>query len=566
MSRRTGALLAFLLSLLAYVATAAPSIWWLDSSEFAAASFELGIAHPPGHPLAALLGKLCTLLPLGSLAFRANLASALAAAAAAAVLFLIAWDLHGAVCEAVAERRGATPPPAPPWSRGCTALGAALLLSLCLSQWMQATRAEVYALNLLVLLVALERLLSWDRGNEGALGQAAFALGLGLGNHHLLVLLFALVALPWVLARRPWGRLWRWAAPGLLGMCVLLYLPLRAASWPEVDWGAPTTLGRLGWLVSARAFSRTAARVAVEPLAPRVEGVAWLPVAQLGIVGAAAALAGLYFLLRLRGTRRSGLLIAGAAAASAAGPLIVGFDPFNPDAHGYLLVLLASGAACAAAFVAGADAILRLAGRVRPARMLGPALLAAGLLQAARFFGDADLRGAWSAEETARQVAAAVPSGGVLHTALYKTAFNLWYLRIAEGFRPDLRHLHVGFLGFPGYRESIARRDPDLLGAPPDASEYYDEMSDAAVRRLGPAGPVLRVGGSVAEHRARMAALARLDDGGENEAGRALLFANYRAAQYFCRVGNLAEARREVAAARRRSTSPLLDELLARCR
>src|SRR5947207_14559492 len=65
-----------------YVAGVAPGMYWLDSSEFAAASFELGVAHPPGHPLALLLGKACALVPLGSVAFRVGLASALAAAVA----------------------------------------------------------------------------------------------------------------------------------------------------------------------------------------------------------------------------------------------------------------------------------------------------------------------------------------------------------------------------------------------------------------------------------------------------------------------------------------------------
>jgi len=559
--RRAGALVAFVVSLVVYIATAAPSIWWLDSSEVAAASFELGIAHPPGHPLAVLWGKLCMLLPVGSLAFRANLASALAAAAAAAVLFVLAWDLLGGVSEAVAAARGEAESSA---SRGrfLAALGAALLLALCGSAWMQATRAEVYALHLLLVLFALQRLLAWDRGDEAALCQAAFALGLGLGNHHLLVLLFFAIALPWVLLRRAWRVTARATLFGLLGACVLAYLPLRAARWPEVNWGAPTNLSRLGWVLEARAFQKTTARVAAEPLAPRAEGVAWTAVGQLGLAGAAAGLGGLYLMLRLRGARRAGLLILGAGASSACGPLLVGFDAYNPDAHGYLLVLLAVGCLGAAAFAAGAAAILRSMARRRVAAALCPALLALGLLQIPWHFRDADLHGSWSAEETAYVVAGAVPTGGVLHTALYKTVFNLWYLRIAEGLRPDLRHLHVGFLGFPGYRESVARRDPDLLGTPPDASEYYDEIPAPWLSRLGPAGPVLRVGGSVDEHRARMQALERrATDGGENEASRALLWSSYRAAQYFCRAGNPAEARREVAQARRRSTSPLLDEL-----
>src|SRR6476660_5936416 len=72
----------------AYLWTASGSSYWLDAGEFVAASAQLDIAHPPGHPLTAMYGKLFTLLPLGPLAFRVAIGQAVAAALAAGCLFL----------------------------------------------------------------------------------------------------------------------------------------------------------------------------------------------------------------------------------------------------------------------------------------------------------------------------------------------------------------------------------------------------------------------------------------------------------------------------------------------
>jgi hypothetical protein len=67
----------FVGSLLLYVSTMAPSVVPGDSVEFQFVPYILGIAHPPGYALYILLGKLFTFLPLGSVAYRMNLFTAL---------------------------------------------------------------------------------------------------------------------------------------------------------------------------------------------------------------------------------------------------------------------------------------------------------------------------------------------------------------------------------------------------------------------------------------------------------------------------------------------------------
>jgi hypothetical protein len=83
----------FVSSLLLYVSTMAPSVVPGDSAEFQFVPYILGIAHPPGYALYILLGKLFTFLPLGSVAYRMNLFTALWGALTVSLTYLIILQL-----------------------------------------------------------------------------------------------------------------------------------------------------------------------------------------------------------------------------------------------------------------------------------------------------------------------------------------------------------------------------------------------------------------------------------------------------------------------------------------
>ncbi len=469
----------------------------------------------------------------------------------------------------MAERRGELPLPLPIVAHTAIALACALLYALSPSAWLQAVRAEVYALHALLAFGVVHQLLAWDAGDAAALGRASLLFGLGLGNHHLLMLLVGAVALPWAASRPRRREIVRSVPFALVALALLVaYLPIRASRGPEVDWGAPTTPARLAWLLSAAPFQRTASTyAALQPLGERLAALLWTLVSSLGLGVAAASLGGLWLLLRLRATRPAGVLLAGVALANLVSPALVGFDPQNPDAHGYALAALAVGVLGAAALAAGALAILAharpAAGRV--AARLVPILAAVALLPAARGTGDgADLSRAFGADLVVREVLDATPPGATLVTHDFQTAFGLWYLRRAEGARPDVTHVHAGFMGFPGYATPARRA---ALADPTAVVEYDDHIPDARLAHLAPAGLVLRPDGSLGEHRARWlrldARLARLPPDAQTR--RAILWARYRAARYFCRRAMLGPARDEIAAARALSRSPLLDRLERAC-
>ena len=74
--RVRGAWIVGLTSLIVYAVTIAPTVAFWDVGEFLAASYSLGITHPPAAPTFVLLGRLFAMLPLPfNVAVQVNLIS-----------------------------------------------------------------------------------------------------------------------------------------------------------------------------------------------------------------------------------------------------------------------------------------------------------------------------------------------------------------------------------------------------------------------------------------------------------------------------------------------------------
>src|SRR5262245_48960660 len=78
----------FTVALVTYALTLYRTVPGGDSGELILAAQTLGVAHPPGYPLFTMLGKLFSLLPFSTIAWRINLLSAVCDAGAAALLLL----------------------------------------------------------------------------------------------------------------------------------------------------------------------------------------------------------------------------------------------------------------------------------------------------------------------------------------------------------------------------------------------------------------------------------------------------------------------------------------------
>lgn len=219
------ALLAGCAALIVYLLTLAPTVSGEDSGELITAAATLGIPHPPGYPLWCLVGKFFTFFPVGSIAWRVNLSSAVCAAATVSlVLLLVVY---------VTRMRLA-------------AFMAALAFAFSHEFWEQAVIAEVYALNALLMAACLILLLRWrDTRNDRLLLTCALLFGLGLSNHNTFVL-FAPVVAGYVLwadgfSLRRWRVYLAACALCAAGLLVYFYLPLASLRNPPMDWGNPET-------------------------------------------------------------------------------------------------------------------------------------------------------------------------------------------------------------------------------------------------------------------------------------------------------------------------------------
>src|SRR5438105_3531321 len=86
---------AFGVCLLILLRTMVPTLYTLDSAELATGVATLGIVHAPGYPLYLVIAHLFTLLPIGDIAFRVNLFSALCLALTAPAVYGLIVELLG---------------------------------------------------------------------------------------------------------------------------------------------------------------------------------------------------------------------------------------------------------------------------------------------------------------------------------------------------------------------------------------------------------------------------------------------------------------------------------------
>lgn len=235
---------AALAALLLYTRTLAPGLLPADSGEFQASVPLLGLAHPTGYPLYHLLGWAWVhLMPLGNMAWRLNLFSALAASLAVGGVALLVTGLSRRTLSCLEADR-----------RHLLGFVAGLSLALIPTFWSQAIVAEVYALHALftavLLYLALIRLPGRsDIPEPGAGGEGSprrdcgkypptplvltfLTLGLALTHHATTLLLVpALAVALWphrhhLVHPAPWLAL-------TLPLLLYAYIPWRA---PHTPW------------------------------------------------------------------------------------------------------------------------------------------------------------------------------------------------------------------------------------------------------------------------------------------------------------------------------------------
>jgi tetratricopeptide (TPR) repeat protein len=500
LAARVGALLVFLIPLLVYLRTMAPTVVFVDSGELILAARALGVAHPPGFPLYILLTHLATLLPFGEVAQRVNFASALFAALAVGMLALafnealqsraVQRTAKGAARGHKKQTRKASPPSgqtddpvasAAAWPHLFLWLTpgwvAALLLAFSRTFWSFATVAEVYTLNTLLLVITIFLMFRWRREqvHDGSrsdhfLYAAALVFGLALGVHHITVAvtLPALAVLVYRTSGWPFFKSRRLLYAALLAFAGLVlvyaYLPLAASRSPLMNWGDPRNLQRLWWHVSGRQYqvfiSFSAGQIAGQAaaflrLASHEFGPPWLPLAFV------VAVLGLWELWRLDRANFwfLTLVIAGDLAYS------LNYEIAEDKGAYYLPAFVAT--ALAAGF--GVRAVLRWTlPRFANQHLVMATAVICALLPAATLaanFASCNRHNFFLARDYVNNLERAIAPHGMLLTGDWQVYSPLLYEREVQQQRRDVVAIDVNMLRRSWYYEYLGKEYPDLLAA-----------------------------------------------------------------------------------------------------
>ena len=232
----------FLIALIVYTITLTPAVPFWDGGEYIATSYILGIPHAPGTPLYVLIGRVFSMIPIGTIAQRVNWLSAFSSAIAVLFTYLITVKLARKTF--TQESSSANRP-----MSYVAGVVAAFLAAFATTFWDNAIEAEVYAGACALMTFCIWLVLRWqerlgDGHEDGLLLVITYIVGLGVGIH-LGVAIAAWAAVLFVFVVRPdylkkWNYL-GWAictlslgaginkltfmwAPAVLVVTVLLYL------------------------------------------------------------------------------------------------------------------------------------------------------------------------------------------------------------------------------------------------------------------------------------------------------------------------------------------------------
>lgn len=458
----------FIVCLALYYMTLAPSITWehdgVDSGDLITAAYTLGIAHPPGYPLYVLLGKFFTFLPVGEVAYRVNLMSALFAAISVTLVYLTILLLQPETGRIINSM--------------IIAAASALLLAFSHTFWSQAIIAEVYSLNALfvALIIYLATLFRFT-GKDKLLWVLFLTLGFSLGNH-LSVLLF-LPGILFLILRRGRPKLNSCVGMAgflLLGLSIYLYLPLRAAQSPPINWGNPHTWSRFWWTVSGTIYREYALSLPLVYLPGRI--LSWMSMLaqQFTWPGLALGLVGIWDLWE---SERDYLVF---SLTSFTAVVIYALTYNTTDSYVYLIpsyLLFTLWIARGVSFLFSETLYPWL--RKKPGlsfsrphllSLIGLPLLLLPMFLVYSNYPLLDLSDDRAAYDYAALVFADVPSEALIIADTDAHIFSLWYFRYVVATESEVVVLAKGLVQYQWYRENLSWHHPQVIVPSSDEGPY----------------------------------------------------------------------------------------------
>ena len=495
----------FLMALVVYGWTLAPTVTPTDSGELILAAYGLGVAHPPGVPLWIMLTHIASLAPVGNVAVRINFSSAVFGALACAMLTLVVAEILITASFFVAPRRKNKAARQESNTENsdtrlfifAPAVGAGLLIAFSRTLWAYATITEVYALNALLVIFIFFLVVRWRRriietgrnsseavtAHDTWIYAAAFVFGLAIGVHYVTVGL-TLPAIAVVVYRTEGlkfftSRRLLYAALISFSALILVYSYLPWAAWrsPAMNWGNPRSLQEIWWHVTGRqywvflSFSPSTMGpqfVAFCRMASREFGFPWLP---LTLFFAVAGLASAY--KRDKTAFWFLLLIVLADLAYCLGYEIAE----DKDAY-YLPAFISIAIAAGLGF---RWLIQRAASKPSPLWTPHLAAATAIVLTATTAFAanwPFNNRGHdFIADDYVQNLFSTIATGGLLLTQDWQVVSPMFYAQEIEQRRPDVKVIDINLLRRSWYFDYLRHAHPDLF-------ERSREQIDAFVEIL----------------------------------------------------------------------------------
>jgi hypothetical protein len=454
----------FIFSTAVYGLTLCPAVFWWDSGELIANIAVLGIPHRPGFPIYVLLGKLFSLLPLWSMAFKVNLLSALFASFSLVVFLKTFRSCIRLFLPEMDRLKGIV------FLSGLTFL---LSFGFTYSFWIQAVRAEVYSLNILFFSLLLLLVLKYVENKKiKHICLFFFLLGLGLGNHHITLLstlpalfLFALAYSPEQIFN--FKRIRYYALFLLWGFSIYLYLPIRALSHPPLAWGSTRSLSASAGSIFALDTLRNFNLDFLSGWVLKFSSILSLFSDQLSPIVFVIGLLGLFVVSRRNPKLLAFLLLLLAGNCVVVIFMTTDFISTNPDLHGYLvfsIFALAFSFGMAVLFVLnylhGTSSVFRYVGMI--------SLVLISLVPFYRHLPEANLSGNRIAHNFGLSVLSPLDSNSVLFAENVNLNFITRELQYAEGMRRDVTVIDRGLLGYDWYVEQQRREKKNLFSNIPE--------------------------------------------------------------------------------------------------
>lgn len=197
--------LCFVIASITYILTLEPTVSFWDCGEFISCAFRLQVAHQPGYPLFAMLGKFFSLFSMGNNAkvpFFTNMGSALASGGTIMFLFWTITAFAKKLMPAKDDDQDTT--------RTILIMGAGLVGALAFTYtdtfWFSAVETIVFAWSSLCTALVFWAMLKWDAhadepGADKWLVFIAYVIGLSIGIHLLNLLTIPALSLVYYFRR-----------------------------------------------------------------------------------------------------------------------------------------------------------------------------------------------------------------------------------------------------------------------------------------------------------------------------------------------------------------------------